>query len=100
MPRKWLFPRLPTPHLYVASERSPAGGPTHFCEVPMLRSLFPRSHRKFLSLPLLGPVVEGFDQWLVTNAYTREIGRARVGKEGSSRGCEKHCREIGRERGV
>jgi integrase/recombinase XerD len=45
----------------------------------MLRSLFPRSHRKFLSLPLLGPVVEGFDQWLVTNAYTRGSRRYSIG---------------------
>jgi integrase/recombinase XerD len=37
----------------------------------MLRSLFPRCHRKFASLPLLGPVVDGFDDWLSTNGYTR-----------------------------
>jgi integrase/recombinase XerD len=37
----------------------------------MLHSLFPRFHRKFLSLPLLGPIADGFDEWLVTNAYAR-----------------------------
>jgi hypothetical protein len=37
----------------------------------MLRSLFPRSHRRFLSLPLLGPIAEGFDDWLAFNGYTR-----------------------------
>jgi integrase/recombinase XerD len=37
----------------------------------MLHSLFPRFHRKFVSLPLLGPIVDGFDDWLATNAYTR-----------------------------
>jgi len=37
----------------------------------MLRSLFPRFHRKFASLPLLGPIVDGFDDWLAANGYTR-----------------------------
>lgn len=37
----------------------------------MLRSLFPRCHRKFASLPLLGPIANGFDDWLATNGYTR-----------------------------
>src|ERR1700737_480944 len=37
----------------------------------MLRSLFPNSHRRFLSLSLLGPIAEGFDDWLAFNGYTR-----------------------------
>ena len=37
----------------------------------MLHSLFPKFHRKFLSLPLLGPAADGFDDWLAANAYTR-----------------------------
>ena len=37
----------------------------------MLRSLFPNSHRRFLSLPLLGPIAEDFDDWLAFNGYTR-----------------------------
>jgi len=37
----------------------------------MLRSLFPKAHPKFLSMPVLGPVVDGFDDWLATNGYTR-----------------------------
>ena len=37
----------------------------------MLHSLFPKFYRKFVSLPLLGPIVDGFDDWLATNAYTR-----------------------------
>jgi len=37
----------------------------------MLHSLFPKFHDKFLSLPLLGPIVDGFDDWLATHAYTR-----------------------------
>src|SRR6266853_2774701 len=37
----------------------------------MLRSLFPKAHRRFLSMPLLGPVADGFDDWLAANGYTR-----------------------------
>ncbi|MCI0627190.1 MAG: site-specific integrase [Acidobacteria bacterium] len=36
----------------------------------MLQSLFPRAHRRFLSLPVLGPIADGFDDWLATNGYT------------------------------
>ena len=35
----------------------------------MLHSLFPRAHRRFLSLPLLGPLADGFDDWLTVNGY-------------------------------
>src|ERR1700730_4226345 len=37
----------------------------------MLRSLFLNAHLKFLSLPLLGPIADRFDDWLVANGYTR-----------------------------
>jgi hypothetical protein len=37
----------------------------------MLHSLFPRAYRRFLSLPLLGLVADGFDDWLAANGYTR-----------------------------
>jgi integrase/recombinase XerD len=37
----------------------------------MLHSLFPQAHWRFLSLPLLGPVADGFDDWLAANGYTR-----------------------------
>ena len=36
----------------------------------MLHSLFPRAHHKFLSMPLLGPIADGFDDWLAANGYT------------------------------
>lgn len=35
----------------------------------MLHSLFPQAHRRFLSLPLLGPLADGFDDWLTVNGY-------------------------------
>jgi integrase/recombinase XerD len=37
----------------------------------MLHSLFPKAHRKYLSLPLLGPIADGFDDWLSANGFTR-----------------------------
>src|SRR5260370_13640220 len=37
----------------------------------MLRSLFPRGHGRFLSMPVLGPVADGFDDWLSADGYTR-----------------------------
>ena len=37
----------------------------------MLHSIFPRVDHKFLSLPMLGPVADGFDDWLTANGYTR-----------------------------
>jgi integrase/recombinase XerD len=36
----------------------------------MLHSLFPKAHQKFLSMPLLGPITDGFDDWLAANGYT------------------------------
>ena len=37
----------------------------------MLRSAFPRAHPKYLSLPLLGPIADGFDDWLSASGFTR-----------------------------
>lgn len=37
----------------------------------MLHSLFPKSHRSYFSLPVLGPITDGFDDWLAANGYTR-----------------------------
>jgi integrase/recombinase XerD len=36
----------------------------------MLRSVFPRAHQKYLSLPLLGPITDGFDDWLAASGFT------------------------------
>jgi integrase/recombinase XerD len=36
----------------------------------MLRALLPRAHQKVLSLPLLGPITDGLDDWLADNGYT------------------------------
>jgi integrase/recombinase XerD len=37
----------------------------------MLHSIFAKVDQKFLSMPLLGPVADGFDDWLAANGYTR-----------------------------
>jgi integrase/recombinase XerD len=37
----------------------------------MLLSLLPKAHQKFLSLPVLGPITDGFDDWLAANGFTR-----------------------------
>ena len=37
----------------------------------MLHSIFPRVDHKFLSMPLLGAVADGFDDWLAGHGYTR-----------------------------
>src|SRR5581483_8474073 len=37
----------------------------------MLRSLLPRAHEKYLSLPLLGPITDTFDDWLAATGFTR-----------------------------
>lgn len=37
----------------------------------MLHSIFPQVHRRFLCLPLLGLVADGFDDWLAANGYTQ-----------------------------
>ncbi len=36
----------------------------------MLQSLLPKAYGKFLSMPLLGPIADGFDDWLAANGYT------------------------------
>jgi site-specific recombinase XerD len=46
----------------------------------MLRSLFVKAHLKFLSMPLLGPIVENFDDWLAASGYTRSSRECYVSK--------------------
>lgn len=39
-------------------------------EVLMLTNLFPRAFHAHMSLPLLGPIADGFDDWLSRQGYT------------------------------
>jgi integrase/recombinase XerD len=41
----------------------------------MLNELFPRRSSRFLALPLLGPIVDDFDTWLLTQGYRRSTRR-------------------------
>lgn len=59
----------------------------------MLRSLFPRAHRRFLSLPLLGPIADSFDDWLVSNRYT-QLSRERAICELAHVDAQLRCRQI------
>jgi integrase/recombinase XerD len=52
----------------------------HFQEEPMLRSLLPKAYRRYLSLPLLGSIADGLDDWLASNGYT-QLSRARAIRE-------------------
>jgi integrase/recombinase XerD len=36
----------------------------------MLQSLLPKAHNKYVAMPLLGPIIDGFDDWLASNGYT------------------------------
>jgi len=44
----------------------------------MLTELFPRAHDRFLLPPVLGPVVDGFAEWLAAQGYTRSSIRRHV----------------------
>jgi hypothetical protein len=41
----------------------------------MLVKLFPRTCRRYLSLPLFGPVMDDFDDWLLEQGYARSSRR-------------------------
>src|SRR5580704_2725671 len=63
----------------------------------MLHSLFPKAHRKFLSLPLLGPIADGFDDWLAANGYTRDsrANSIRMLKQVDADLRRRHVKEVG-----
>ncbi len=41
----------------------------------MLKQLFPKLHQRYLSSPLLGPVLDQYDDWLSERMYTRKTRR-------------------------
>lgn len=41
----------------------------------MLAKVFPKAARRYLSLPLFGPIVDDFDDWLLEQGYTRSSRR-------------------------
>ena len=46
----------------------------------MLIELFPRAHARFLALPLLGPLLDGFARWLSDHGFAAQAIRGRVRK--------------------
>lgn len=44
----------------------------------MLQKLFPRAHQRISSLPLWGPIAEGFSDWLLHQGYRRSSARLYV----------------------
>ena len=38
----------------------------------MLSNLFPETHLQYSSLPILGPILEGYSTWLLSEGYSRE----------------------------
>jgi hypothetical protein len=44
-------------------------------EVRMLLKLYPRVHRRYTSLPVLGPILEGFGTWLLNQGYSTDCVR-------------------------
>lgn len=41
----------------------------------MLRDLSPKAYRRYLTLPVLGPLIEGFEAWAAQQGYPRETRR-------------------------
>ena len=41
----------------------------------MLLKLYPRVHRRYTSLPVLGPILEGFGTWLLNQGYSTDCVR-------------------------
>jgi hypothetical protein len=41
----------------------------------MLLQLYPRDHRRYLSLPVFGPIVENFGTWLLDQGYSTDCIR-------------------------
>jgi hypothetical protein len=42
-----------------------ANAGTSRMEVPMLLKLYPKVHRRYTALPILGPILDGFGTWLL-----------------------------------
>ena len=44
----------------------------------MLRELFPKAFNRYLSLPLLGPILDDFDNWLLEQGYQFRTRREHI----------------------
>ena len=41
----------------------------------MLVDLYPRVHRRYTSLPILGPILDGYGTWLLQQGYSTDRAR-------------------------
>ena len=41
----------------------------------MLLELYPRVHRRYTSLPIIGPTLEGYGTWLLKQGYSTDRAR-------------------------
>jgi len=41
----------------------------------MLLKLYPTVHRRYTSLPILGPILDGFGTWLLKQGYATDCVR-------------------------
>ena len=60
----------------------------------MLKQLFPKLHQRYLSSPLLGPILDGYEDWLWDRKYTRKTRRLYMRM---ALLLDHHLREIGLE---
>ena len=62
-------------HHYVRKHRDGANPDTAFLEVPMLVDLYPRVHRRYTLLAIIGPILDGYGTWLLKQGYSTERAR-------------------------
>src|SRR5207244_6914018 len=47
-------------------------------ETPMLKDLFPTAYPRYLTLPIVGPMLDDFDGWLFTQGYHHATRRKHI----------------------
>ena len=63
-----------TPHYIRSIGTVPIPAPLSL-GVPMLLDLYPRVHRRYMSLPILGPILDGYGTWLLKQGYSTDRAR-------------------------
>jgi hypothetical protein len=74
---QWVFHQLGTPAILNWRLHITNLGPrrTSHMRRPMLLQLYPRVHRRYSSLPIVGPIVENFGAWLLKEGYSTDCIR-------------------------
>lgn len=62
----------------------------------MLKDLFPRYHSRYMSLPVLGTILEGFSAFLISRGYPRKLVRLhiRATQRIDAKLRHRHCRSV------